>query len=463
MENGIKEKNLDLDSSIKVKITQTTHIQPRKKIGRRECQLITFDLPYLGFFYNQKLLIYKANGDDFEEIVKKLKEGLSVVLEEFYQLAGKLGRDDDGVFKVMYDDDMDGVEVLDAIVDVNHDGVMVSVDELSSKDEFTMMKDLVPYNGILNLEGLQRPLLAIQFTKLGDGLAIGLAFNHAVLDGSATWHFMSSWAELCDGAQSISKLPVLDRVKVRPTRVSLEIPDVPPQPDLTAAAAAAPKLREKLFKFSGAAIEKIKAAHNAVGPTNGTTAPAGPPFSTFQALSSHLWRAVTKARELKPEEPTVFTIFADCRKRVDPPMPESYFGNLIQAIFTGTAAGLLLGHPPEFSAGMVKAAIGAHDNAAIDKRCKEWEDKPIIFQYKDAGMNCVAVGSSPRFKVYDVDFGFGKPERVRSGANNRFDGMVYLYPEKDGGKGIDVEISLETKAMDNLERDKKFLMDGEVV
>ncbi|KAL2920726.1 BAHD acyltransferase DCR [Bienertia sinuspersici] len=463
MENGIKKK--DLDSSTKVKITQKTHVQPKKKLGRKECQLVTFDLPYLGFFYNQKLLIYKENGSDYDEIVKNLTEGLSVVLEEFYQLAGKLGRDDDGVFKVMYDDDMDGVEVLDAIVDDDDVDMMASVDDLASKEDIVMMKDLLPYNGVFNLEGLQRPLLAIQLTKLRDGLAIGCAFNHAVLDGSSTWHFMNSWAEICNGAHSISQLPFLDRTKARSTRVSLEIPKPPSQEDLTTISASAPKLREKLFRFSELAIEKLKAAHNASsGPTNGTRAAAsGPPYSTFQSLSSHIWRSITAARGLKPEDPTVFTIFADCRKRVDPPMPESYFGNLIQAIFTGTAAGMLAGHPPEFTAGMIKAAVVAHDAAAIEKKNKEWEEKPIIFQYKDAGLNCVAVGSSPRFKVYDIDFGFGKPERVRSGSNNRFDGMVYLYPEKGGGKGIDVEISLEVTAMDNLERDKGFLMDGEVV
>lgn len=139
-------------------------------------------------------------------------------------------------------------------------------------------------------------------------------------------------------------------------------------------------------------------------------------------------------------------------------MPESYFGNLIQAIFTVTAAGLLLANPIEFAAGMIQQAIVKHDAKAIDERNKEWESSPKIFQYKDAGVNCVAVGSSPRFKVYDVDFGWGKPEIVRSGLNNRFDGMVYLYPEKNGG-GIDMEISLEANAMERLEKDKDFLME----
>ncbi|KAK4792353.1 hypothetical protein SAY86_022788 [Trapa natans] len=78
----------------------------------------------------------------------------------------------------------------------------------------------------------------------------------------------------------------------------------------------------------------------------------------------------------------------------------------------------------------------AHDTAAINKRNSEWEAAPKIFQFKDVGANCVAVGSSPRFKVYDVVFGFRRPEGVRSGSNNRFDGMVYLYQGKGGGRSI---------------------------
>lgn len=141
-------------------------------------------------------------------------------------------------------------------------------------------------------------------------------------------------------------------------------------------------------------------------------------------------------------------------------MPESYFGNLIQAIFTGTAAGMLLANPPQFGAGLIQKAIEMHNATAIEERNKEWESNPKIFEYKDAGLNCVAVGSSPRFKVYDVDFGFGSPESVRSGSNNRFDGMVYLYPGKTGGRSIDVEISLEASAMERLEKDKEFLLEA---
>ncbi|XP_045811941.1 BAHD acyltransferase DCR-like [Trifolium pratense] len=463
------------EESLNLKITRKSYVKPEGKIGKKECQLVTFDLPYLAFYYNQKIILYK--GGNFEENVEKLKNGLSVVLKEFHQLAGKLGKDEEGVFFVEYDDDMVGVEVIEAVANE------ISVEDLTVAEGSAILKELIPYSGILNLEGMHRPLLAVQLTKLKDGLAMGLAFNHAVVDGTSTWHFMTSWAEECSSAPPTTPRPFLERTKSRNTRVKLDLslpepkspstngeaklePEGPPpsangeakpEPEglpPSANGGAKPVLREKIFKFSESAIDKIKSTVNQTLPSDGSK-----PFSTFQSLSAHIWRHVTLARDLKPEEYTVYTVFADCRKRVDPPMPEAYFGNLIQAIFTVTAAGLLSAHPPQFGASLIQKAIESHDANAIDGRNNEWESEPKIFQFKDAGVNCVAVGSSPRFKVYDIDFGWGTPEIVRSGTNNKFDGMIYLYPGKSGGRSIDVELTLEPEAMGRLEQDKEFLME----
>ena len=143
-----------------VKIINTTYVKPKKSIGRKECQLVTFDLPYLAFYYNQKLLLYKGGNEDGGAAVEKLKDGLALVLEEFHQLAGKLEKDEDGVFKVVYDDDMEGVEVVEA------EAEDVEVAELTAEEGFSRFKELLPYNGVLNLEGLQRPLLAVQVRLL---------------------------------------------------------------------------------------------------------------------------------------------------------------------------------------------------------------------------------------------------------------------------------------------------------
>ncbi|KAF9672042.1 hypothetical protein SADUNF_Sadunf12G0113200 [Salix dunnii] len=437
---------------MKVKINGKSHVKPSKKLGRRECRLVTFDLPYIALHYNQKLLVYKGN--EYEDMVGKLKDGLGAVLEDFYQLAGKLAKDEDWVFSVEYDDDTEGVEVVEANAE------WINVEDLDAEVGASTLKELIPYNGILNSEGLHRPLLSVQLTKLKDGLAMGLAFNHAILDGTSTWHFMSSWAQICSGLPSVTVMPFLDRTKVRNTKVKLHHPppDQDPQNASSNGTADAehvdPPLRERVFKFSESAIDKIKSKVNSDPPPDGSK-----PFSTFQSLAVHMWRHVTQARQLKPEDYTVFTVFANCRQRVDPPMPESYFGNLIQAIFTVTSAGLLTMNPPEFGASMIQKAIEMHDAKAIEERNKQFERSPKIFRFKDAGVNCVSVGSSPRFPVYEVDFGWGKPETVRSGINNKFDGMVYLYRGKSGGRSIDAEISLEAGAMERLEKDEEFVLE----
>ncbi|KAK8503904.1 hypothetical protein V6N12_019074 [Hibiscus sabdariffa] len=48
-------------------------------------------------------------------------------------------------------------------------------------------------------------------------------------------------------------------------------------------------------------------------------------------------------------------------------MPDSYFGNLIQAIFTLTTAGFLLANPLDFGASVIQKAIESHNAKAIDE------------------------------------------------------------------------------------------------
>lgn len=436
-----------------VKIMKKSTVLPRKRPQNPKVALATFDLPYITFYYNQKLLVYKLGAEEFVTAVEKMREALVAVLEEFYPLAGRLAQEEED--RVLYVDCEGGGEELGGVEVVEAEAEEVEVTELAEGEApEELMKELVPYTGVMNLEGLSRPLLAIQFTKLKDGIALGCAFNHAILDGNSTWHFMTSWAELTRG-EPISALPLHDRSLARPTRVPLSLPVSPSAHEQADPNPSPPSsLRARVFSFPESTILRLKSAAN-------SSLPAGTkPFSTFQSLAAHAWRSISRARRLPLDSITVFAVFADCRSRLRPPLPDSYFGNLIQAVFTGTAVHPLLTSQPEFAAALLQNAIEVHDAAAIQARLEEYESKPKMFYYTDAGVNCVAVGSSPRFRVYDVDFGFGRPERVRSGRNNKFDGMMFLYPARDGGKGIDVELTLDGKAMENLENDGEFLVAG---
>lgn len=154
----------------KVNFLSKAYVKPKKSVGRKVCQLITFDLPYLSIQYTQKIIIYR--GVDFENMVEKLKDGLSVVLQDFYQLAGNLGRDEDGVVRVEYDDDSNGVEVAVASMEARE------VAELMTAESANDLIDLVPLNGVYNLEGFHRPLLAIQVLLIACELVYVLVFYH---------------------------------------------------------------------------------------------------------------------------------------------------------------------------------------------------------------------------------------------------------------------------------------------
>lgn len=438
VENG----SADEAAAVTVTVTGARTVAPAKN----RCTLATFDLPYITFYYNQKLLLYRA-APDFPDAVARMTAALADALRVFYPLAGRIRQDDDGGALAVEGDE--GAEVFEA------EAQGVAVDDLAggdcSDEAEKVLQHLVPYTGVMNLEGLRRPLLAVQFTKLKDGLAVGCAFNHAVLDGTSTWHFMSSWAELCRGVP-LSLQPIHDRSLSRSVRVRLELPASAEAHEKTDPNGPKKALVARVFSFPEPTVARIKAAANAALP------PGAKPFSTFQSLGAHIWRAVSRARGLGPADITAFAVFADCRARLDPPLPPAYFGNLIQAVFTGVPAGMLLAGPPELPAGLLQKAIDEHDAAAVTRRLEEYEAAPKLFHYSDAGPNCVAVGSSPRFRVYDVDFGFGRPERVRSGGNNKFDGMVYLYPGRGGDGGIDVELALQPEPMQRLEKDDDFFL-----
>ncbi|RCV32356.1 hypothetical protein SETIT_6G252400v2 [Setaria italica] len=449
-ENG---SSSSADETSTVTVTGTRTVAPAKS----RCALATFDLPYITFYYNQKLLLYRAAAAgplDFPDAVARMTAALADALRVFNPLAGRIRQDADGALAVEGDE---GAEVLEA------EAQGVAVDDLARGDcdeeAQRVMQRLVPYTGVMNLEGLRRPLLAVQFTKLKDGLAVGCAFNHAVLDGTSTWHFMSYWAELSRtgggkeaSSQQLPPQPIHERSLARSVRVRLDLPESAEAHEKTDPNGPKKALVARVFSFPEPSVARIKAAANAALP------PGAKPFSTFQSLGAHIWRAVSRARGLGPADITAFAVFADCRARLDPPLPPAYFGNLIQAVFTGVPAGMLLGGPPELAAGLLQKAIDDHDAAAVTRRLEEYEAAPKLFHYSDAGPNCVAVGSSPRFKVYDVDFGFGRPERVRSGGNNKFDGMVYLYPGRGGEGGIDVELALQPEPMQRLEKDADFLL-----
>ncbi|KAJ0097367.1 hypothetical protein Patl1_28652 [Pistacia atlantica] len=70
--------------------------------------------------------------------------------------------------------------------------------------------------------------------------------------------------------------------------------------------------------------------------------------------------------------------------------------------------------------------MSAFDFPGITNFLESWIDNPKLITMDNMGTNALVTSSSPRFNIYDNDFGWGRPIAVRSGPGNKSDGKITL-------------------------------------
>lgn len=232
--------------------------------------------------------------------------------------------------------------------------------------------------------------------------------------------------------------------------------------------------RERIFSFSRESIQKLKATVN----NRRTTFPAEngdaielmakmssdmqlktvtTEISSFQSLCALVWHCVTKARNLEETKPTTFRMAVNVRQRMEPKLGDCYFGNAIQSIATCAAAGDVASKDLGWCAEQLNKSVRAFDSATVRRNVENWEREPKCFELGNHDGATVQMGSSPRFPMYDNDFGWGRPLAVRSGGANKFDGKMSAFPGRNGGGAVDLEMVLAVDTMARLESDSEFM------
>ncbi|KAK4437057.1 putative acetyltransferase [Sesamum alatum] len=434
--------NIDVVSSCLVPTASNEISMPR-------LELTPWDLPFLLLDPIQKgILFYKPKSQDFQTIIHHLKTSLSRTLDFLPPLAGRLGtiENDDNTTCFFIDCNNAGVEFTHAIV-----GAMSVSDILGPTYVPQIVSSLFPLNGVVNCEGVSKPLLAVQVTELVDGFFIGCAANHAVIDGTSFWHFFNSWSEISRGLETISKTPVFERWF--PSNISKDnrlIP-LPPLHKNLVPNFVPPPILVRVFQFSRERVVKLKAKANAEA---GSTEK----ISSFQALIAHLWRSVTRCRnqvsiEKVNSQDVDLLLVVGTRSRI--PLPDGYFGNAVYIAKTGANEAELLENGLGYAGLKVNQLVAQQSSEVAINLAEEWAKNPRIFN-KGARQNIFAVSSSPRHNVYGTNFGWGKPIAVRSGNGYRGDGMIMFFPGADPG-GIDVEACLSPATLQAMEADAEFM------
>ncbi|XP_070003301.1 uncharacterized acetyltransferase At3g50280-like [Nicotiana sylvestris] len=446
-------------------------IFPSQKSSIPDLKLSVSDLPMLSVHYIQKGCLFTRPPFSIAHLISLLKLSLSQTLTHFPPLAGRLLTDQDGYVYISCND---------AGVDFEHATAtdIFIRDVIGSIDVLDHVKEFFPFDRTVSYQGHFRPLLAVQVTELADGVFIGCAVNHSVIDGTSFWNFFNTFAEDSRGVKRITKQPNFNRNSILISNAVLKLPANGPTVTFDADA----PLRERIFSFSRESIQRLKSKTNnqksnfdeeinivelmakqsndpliQCSRTEKAAVISTAEISSFQSLCALLWRAVTRARKFPASKMTTFRMAVNCRHRLQPKLDPLYFGNAIQSIPTYTSAGDVLSHDLRWCAEQLNKNVKAHDNVMVRKYVEDWEKDPRCFPLGNFDGAMLTMGSSPRFPMYDNDFGWGRPVAIRSGRANKFDGKISAFPGREGGGSVDLEVVLSPETMKGLELDTEFM------
>ncbi|XP_021744160.1 spermidine hydroxycinnamoyl transferase-like [Chenopodium quinoa] len=310
---------------------------------------------YIVYFYD-KPIEHDSFVTSTNKIVNTLKNSLSRVLVPYYPLAGRLSWIGGGRFKL--ECNALGAELIEVESTMK---IADFGDFYSSSDKFYNLLPEIDYCG-RPIQGL--PLLSVQITRFAcGGLSVGLAMSHIVADGASAFRFIKNWARLTRG-EPLEVVPLLDRrillaEDADESSVREEVDDGGSMKFFSQVGLG--KVGNNvtpIFKLlTKEKIERLKQVAN-----NSNNDNNGHPYSRFEAITAY---CVCKARQLKGEDITTLTIAIDARRRMDPPLPSSYFGNAVIDINVSSTAGEIMSKPLSYACSKIREATTKVNNKLV--------------------------------------------------------------------------------------------------
>ena len=179
-------------------------------------------------------------------------------------------------------------------------------------------------------------------------------------------------------------------------------------------------------------------------------------ISSLQAVLGHLWRSVVRNRHCSANQEAHYHVVVGMRQRIQPPLPEEYLGNAVLFGTVTTTVENLLEHGLGWVASQINKVIASQTVEEGRKCIEDWVKAPKISILRGVTRNALITGSSPRFNVYGNDFGWGRPIAVRSGAGNKFDGKLTVFPGIEEGS-MDFEACLSPETLQAMTDDSEFM------
>ncbi|KAL1567657.1 malonyl-coenzyme:anthocyanin 5-O-glucoside-6'''-O-malonyltransferase-like [Salvia divinorum] len=400
--------------------------------------LTHFDIPFLQSDPTQRFIFFDfpySNLHFHENILPSLKISLSLTLTHFLPLAGHVVLPLNSGTPSIRCVSGDSISLITLQSDQNLH-YLASHDQRIS-DHFYECVPKLPF-ATRCADSVVFPVVALQITLFADqGICIGITNHHVVADGSSIVNFVKlrGCANRFGDGESFHQ--TVGRHFLVINRNLVEDHE---------------KLDSIAWKFSpfGSSPHKNQ-VQNLKNHVYANT-PNSRNVSSFMVISAYAWICALRAAassDDNEEEIFYFSFAADCRGRLNPPLPESYFGNCLVFVRAGARRGSL-----KKKGGFLIAVESIREATRrilqSDRGVVESADWPLDFR-KNSGQCVVSVAGSPRFDVYEADFGWGKPRKQEFVHLDR-QRSISLCKSRDFEGGFELGLSRNKAEMDIFEQ-----------
>ncbi|XP_010265765.1 PREDICTED: phenolic glucoside malonyltransferase 2-like [Nelumbo nucifera] len=433
--------------SSQVKVIEFYKIAPPPgSVAPASLPLTFFDLFWLPFPPPQLLYFYELPhplAHFTNTLLPRIKHSLSLTLLHFYPFAGNLSWPEESPNPMIHYKGGDSVSLTIA----RSEGGFHRLSGNQARES----KELHPLVPQLPVSGSVVPMLALQVTVFpNSGICVGVTMPHAVADAKTILNFVNSWASICkfgEASLSTQSLPFFDKTVIKDPRgiekrylseltnyfrskfrdrrlgvLDFGLPD-----DIVRAT----------FELSRANIARLKERVLALQKKDKQLPPSR--FSTFTVLCAYIWVCLVKAGD----ERVSFSFNVDCRTRLKPPVPATYFGNCVGTrVVTAERADFMRQDGIVVAAKLIEDSINGLNDGSLDG-AEFWISRLLSSGVKGK----VWAAGSPRLGIYEADFGWGRPKKVELASIDKT-GAIFISESCNGDGGAEITLTLRGPEMD---------------